>query len=105
MPTLSRTPPSRPLKGTKALITFVGLLARSGALNEGDNTSATSLPETDDAIIKDYMRRHGHGTNDAGNDNAKDYSAADAGDVIANAAQFDTADRRDGVRPQDVRYG
>jgi Family of unknown function (DUF5681) len=53
---------------TKALITFVGLLARSGALNEADDTSATSWPEADDAIIKDYMRRHGHGTNDAEND-------------------------------------
>jgi hypothetical protein len=53
---------------TKALITFVGLLARSGALNEADHTSATSWPEADDAIIKDYMRRHGHGTNDAEND-------------------------------------
>jgi len=52
----------------KALTTFVGLLARSGALNEADDASATSLSETDDAIIKDYMRRHGHGTNDAGNE-------------------------------------
>jgi hypothetical protein len=45
-------------RDTKALITFVGLLARSGALNEADNTSATSLPETSRGLPSSPVQLH-----------------------------------------------
>jgi hypothetical protein len=53
---------------SKALTAFMGLMSRAGALNEADDdASATSLSETDDAIIRDYMRRNGDGPDEEGN--------------------------------------
>ena len=52
----------------KALAAFIGLMLRTGALNEpDDDISATSLPEEDEAIIKDYMRRYSRGASEVEN--------------------------------------